>query len=300
MKKLLILLVIASMLLSGCAAAEGDVTVLASFYPVFVLAENVLDGVDGVQLLSLTAPSTGCLHDYQLLPRDMRALSSARMLLINGAGMESFLPDVESQYKSVQIVDCSQGVTLLKEEDHDEEEREEGHDHGEYNAHIWLDPQNAVKMVENMEKALAALLPDAADRIHANARQYTQRLLAVDEEVRSALKGVQNRTIVTFHEAFPYFAAAYDLQVAAVVALEPEEPISPRMLAEVIEKVKAAGNPPLFSEPQYANAALTAIARETGAPVYQLDPLVTGDGALTAYEDVMRGNLAVLLEALGQ
>jgi zinc transport system substrate-binding protein len=67
----------------------------------------------------------------------------------------------------------------------------------------------------------------------------------------------------------------------------------------VIEKVKAAGHPPLFPEPQYENTALRTVALETGAPVYELDPLVTGDGALTAYEDVMRANLAVLQEALG-
>ena len=74
---------------------------------------------------------------------------------------------------------------------------------------------------------------------------------------------------------------------------------STESLKEVIEKVKAAGNPPLFSEPQYENAALRTVAQETGAPVYELDPLVTGDGAKTAYEDVMRKNLQVLLEALG-
>ena len=108
------------------------------------------------------------------------------------------------------------------------------------------------------------------------------------------------RQIVTFHEAFPYFAAAYDLEVVAVVALEPDEPLSPRMLARVVEQVRAAGNPPLISEPQYEGSALRAVAQETGAPVYELDPLVTGDGALTAYEDVMRKNAQTLIEALGE
>ena len=102
-----------------------------------------------------------------------------------------------------------------------------------------------------------------------------------------------------FHEAFPYFARAYGLEVTAVVALEPDEPISPRMLKQVIQQVKDAGNPPLFSEPQYENTVLRPIAQETGAKVYELDPLVTGDGSLTAYEDTMRRNLATLTEALG-
>ena len=83
-----------------------------------------------------------------------------------------------------------------------------------------------------------------------------------------------------------------------MVALEPDEPLSPRMLAEVVDAVKAAGCPPLFTEPQYESAAVQAVSQETGAPVYALDPLVTGDGAMTAYQDVMRANLAVLQEAL--
>lgn len=277
--------------LSGCAAADGEITVMATFYPVYVLAENVLYGVPGVRLQSMTPPTAGCLHDYQLLTSDMRALASAKALLCNGAGMESFLGDVVTQYPDLVLVDCSQGVTLLKDQEED--------GHGEYNPHIWLAAKNAARMAENIRSAMAALLPEAADQINENAAAYTRRLLALDAELQESIDCLPHKTIVTFHEAFPYFAQAYGLEVAAVVALEPDEPISPRMLAQVVAKVKAAGSPPLFAEPQYENAALQAVAQETGAPVYELDPLVTGDGALTAYEDTMRKNLRVLQEALG-
>ena len=300
MLALLLSLLLLTLSLSGCGAEKKqDVNVMATFYPVYILAENLLDGVEGVTLSSMTPPSTGCLHDYQLLTSDMRSLSRAQALLINGAGMESFLPAVEKQFPGLMIVDCSQGVTLLAEEDDDELE-EEHHDHGEYNAHIWLDPKNAAKMVENMRQALTELLPEAAEKINQNAAAYTARLTALDTELAAAIAALPNQKIVTFHEAFPYFAAAYGLEVVAVVALEPDEPVSPRMLSQVAQKVREAGNPPLFAEPQYEGAALRAIAQETGAPVYELDPLVTGDGALTAYEDVMRKNLAVLEAALGE
>ncbi|MBR4539614.1 MAG: zinc ABC transporter substrate-binding protein [Clostridia bacterium] len=290
---LLALLVVS---LSGCGAVAEDVSVMATFYPVYILAENVLDGVEGVTLSSMTPPSTGCLHDYQLLTSDMRALAKCSALLINGAGMETFLPDVTGQFPDLTVIDCSQGVELLtEEEDH-------GHDHEQvtYNAHIWLAPENAIQMVRNLRDGLSALLPDQKDRIAENAEAYIAKLSALDEELRAAVEPLPRKQIVTFHEAFPYFARAYGLEVAAVVALEPDEPISPRMLKQVIEKVRAAGNPPLFSEPQYENTALRTVAQETGATVYELDPLVTGDGAKTAYEDVMRKNLTVLLTALGQ
>ena len=282
--------------LAGCGAAAEETSVMATFYPVYILAENILEGVEGVRLSSMTPPSTGCLHDYQLLTSDMKALAKAQALLVNGAGMESFLPDLESQFPSLKIVDCSQGVALLAEEEEDAEQ----HEHGEYNAHIWLAPRNAIQMVKNLRDGLSDLLPDKAEQLQANAEAYIARLQALDAELQEAIAALPNKRIVTFHEAFPYFAHAYGLEVAAVVALEPDEPISPRMLKQVIQKVKAAGCPPLFSEPQYENTALRTIAQETGARIYELDPIVTGDGSLTAYEDVMRRNMQVLREALGE
>ncbi len=304
MKKIIALLLLTALLpLAGCAAeGSGPVTVMASFYPVYILAQNVLDGVENVHLTLMTPPATGCLHDYQLLPRDMRALSQAKMLLINGAGMESFLPDVESQYAGLTVVDCSRGVALMAEEEAEEEHEEHGHhhEHGEVNSHIWLDPQNAVQMVRNMAEALAGLLPDQAEKIGDNAGAYIAELTALDAELRAAIAVLPRKEIVTFHEAFPYFTRAYGLRVVAVVTLEPDEAPSPRMLMQVVDQVKAAGNPPLFSEPQYENSALKTVAQETGAPVYELDPLVTGDGAKGAYQDVMRKNLAVLQAALGE
>ena len=265
-------------------------TVTASFFPVYLMARNLTDGIEGLEVHSLTAPDTGCLHDYQLSTGDLKALEDSKLFLICGAGMEAFLPMVQRAYPDLPLADASAGLTLLPSESGETE----------FNAHIWLDPKNAVQMVENLRAALAELLPESAERINQNAREYTARLTALDQELAAAISALPHKQIVTFHEAFPYFAAAYGLEVVAVVALEPDEPISPRMLAQVADKVRAAGNPPLFSEPQYEGAALRAIAQETGAPAYELDPLVTGDGALTAYEDTMRRNLAVLEEALGE
>ena len=299
MKKILVLLMLLllALPLGGCGAETKEITVVATFYPVYVLAENVLDGVEGVTLASMTPPSTGCLHDYQLLTADMRTLSSASALILNGAGMEdSFLPTIVSRFPDLALVNCAQGVALLAEGDGDDD----GHDHGEYNAHIWLSPLNAIRMVENIRSAMAELLPGQADRINENAAQYTRRLQDLDAELTAAIAALPHKKIVTFHEAFPYFAQAYGLAVVAVVTSDPDTPLSSRMLSDVIAAVKEAGNPPLFYEPLYGDTAVRTVARSTGAPVYALDPLVTGDGALTAYEDVMRANLAVLQDALGQ
>lgn len=269
--------------------AGQEKTVVTSFYPIYVMARNLLDGVENAEVVNLAAPDAGCLHDYQLLSGDMRTLAGASALLINGAGMESFLADVTGQFPKLPVVDASQGVPLLLDPD------------GGENAHIWLDVQNAKRMVENLARGLMDALPESHKAVMANRDAYLARLDALDQAIREGLSNVSRRDIVTFHEAFPYFANAYGLHVAAVVAREPGEALSPRQLKELVDTINELGLPPLFIEPQYPDLAAQTLSKETGAPVYVLDPLVTGpmdEQALTAYEDGMMANLNTLKAAL--
>lgn len=284
------------------AQAEGPVQIVTSFYPIFIFAGNVLEGVEGVELRNLTHPTTGCLHDYQLLASDMVTLSRADALIINGGGMESFVPMIETQYPALQIIDTSEGIELMLSEERpgEEHDRDESHEHGEFNAHIWLDPNNAIRMTEHIAQSASALLPDQAQQIMKNADAYAEKLRALDEELRDNLSGLSRRDIVTFHEAFPYFAKAYGLNVVAVLALEPDEALTPQMLKDLVERVKEAELPPLFTEPQYEDRAARAVAQETGALIYELDPIATGDGSPDSYEAGMRKNMQTLIEALGQ
>ncbi|MBR6029586.1 MAG: zinc ABC transporter substrate-binding protein [Clostridia bacterium] len=289
MKRLLTLLLVFTLALLPLSARAG--TVAASFYPIYLLALNLTDGIDSLSVVNIAPPQTGCLHDYQLSVSDMKALSQADVLLINGAGMESFLTEVASSFPGLKLVDASVGIPLLPSESGETE----------FNPHIWLSAANALAMAVNLAEGLMEAFPEEAEAIAANRDAYAARLEALDAELRDGLKDVKRRDIVTFHEAFPYFAEAYGLRVAAVVALDPDDALSPRQLASLIDTVRALDNPPLFTEPQYASLAAETVARETGAPIYELDPCVTGpeeDIPLTYYEDVQRANLQVLLEAL--
>ena len=297
MKKLLALLLALLLCVPALASAE---TVVTSFYPIYLFAMNLLDGLEDVSLVNLADNNTGCLHDYQLQTGDMKDLAKADAFLINGAGMESYLSGVFEAFPTLPVVDASVGVTLLEDcSDHGHD-----HDHEEahaYNAHIWLDAENAIIMVNNLADGLMTALPAHQEAIAANRDAYILRLTALDEEITAALADLPNKDIITFHEAFPYFANAYGLNVAAVVNRDPDDALSPRALAELCRTVINLGTPPLFTEPQYEDVAAQTISRETGASIHTLDPIVTGPEKgipLTYYEDVMRQNLAVLLDAL--
>ena len=304
--KRIVCVLLALLALPAASLAE---TVVTSFYPIYLFALNLTDGLDGVEVHNLAAPGTGCLHDYQLQTSDMKKLAQADVFLINGAGMESFLPGVTDAFPDLPVVDASAGVDLLDAEvegvviDAHGEDEDHDHDHadGSYNAHIWLDAANAQIMVSNLAEGLMAALPDRAEAIAANRDAYFARLAALDAELTEGLAGLPHKDIITFHEAFPYFARAYGLNVAAVVNREPGDALSPARLAELVQVVRDLGAPPLFVEPQYDDMAARTLSAETGAPVYQLDPVVTGpeeDIPLTYYEDMMRQNMAVLQEAL--
>lgn len=295
-KALSLLLLI--LLLPIVSSAE---TVVTSFYPVWLIALNLTDGIPGLTVRNLAAPETGCLHDYQLQAGDMKVLADADLFLVNGAGMESYLEQVASVFPDLVIAEASEGIPLLYSSGALEiGEAEEGG--GEANAHIWLSASNAVKMAENMTRALSARFPAYQGMLEDNLEKYTLRLTALDDELKEGLSSLPNKGIITFHEAFPYFAQAYGLEVLAVVNREPGETLTPAQMAALAAAVVELGKPPLFVEPQYEDLSARTLSAETGARVFTLDPVVTGpeeNVPLDYYETVMRENMRTLQEALG-
>jgi zinc transport system substrate-binding protein len=296
MKKFMILL-LALLVLPGLALCE---TIVTSFYPIWIMTLNLTSGLeDHVTVRNLAAPTVGCLHDYQLQPADMKALTAADAFLINGAGMEAFLPEITRSLPDLPIVEASEGIELL--ENGSAVEILEAEEEGETNSHIWLDPLRAVRMAENLAAGLIRVLPGDEAVITANLADYRARLEALDDRLRQGLGDLSRKDIVTFHEAFPYFAAAYGLNVVAVVNKEPGEVLTPAQLGELVREIRLLGNPPLFVEPQYTDLSAQTLSSETGAPVYSLDPIVTGpeeNVPLDYYETVMLQNMNTLITAL--
>ena len=291
-----------ALLVTGCAAqTDGQTTIVTSFYPMYVLTLNVTDGVDGVTVQNMAEQNVGCLHDYQLQTRDMVALEGADALVINGGGMEQFMDKVLTLRADLPIIDASEGIDMFpSDEDHDHDAH--GHDdHDElYNAHVWLDPNRAIQQVRNIADGLAEADPDHAAAYRQNAERYVAELTALDEELKAQLAPFAGAEIITFHEAFAYFADAYHLHVAGVIANEPGEEPSTRDIADTCDLVMELGIKTLFVEPQYSQKAAETIARETGASIYTLDPCVSGDGTKESYETIMRENAKVLTEALSK
>ena len=304
------LLLLTLIMFMGCGSSKeesnntssDELNIVTSFYPIYISTLNIIKDVPNANLINMTKAQTGCLHDYQLAPEDLKTLSTADIFVVNGAGMEGFLDKVISNEKDLDIVDASEGIQLLTAdgEGHSHDDEDPNHDH-EDNPHVWVSISNNIKQVQNIADGLAKYDPVNADKYKANAKEYISKLESLKSEMQEGINSLPNRNIITFHEAFPYFAEEFDLNIVGVIALEPGTEPSPKELEETIELAKNNNVKALFTEPQYTAKAATTISKEAGVPIYTLDPIVTGDSTPDSYNDYinkMKQNLENLKEAL--
>ena len=154
--------------------AGEEIRIVTSFYPVYIAAENVVGDSPGILLENLSEPQTGCMHDYQLTPQDMILLSRADLFLVNGGGIEGFLTEVGEAYPKLAIRQITDGIALMQEDVHSEEDAhsEELHDHGEGNAHGWMDTRIYAEMVKNIADFISQADPEHKEIYQKNGERY--------------------------------------------------------------------------------------------------------------------------------
>jgi zinc transport system substrate-binding protein len=284
---LLIFFMVCSFVSIGIAVVEAkDIKIVASFYPMYIMAKNIVKDVPGASVQSLAPPFTGCLHDYAVTANDMKKLADAQVFVANGLGMESFLEKMIAQHPNLKIIQLSEGIPLIKGEGIEGD-----------NPHVWVSISNAIIQVKNLGKEMEEFDPDHKEMYAKNTTNYVAKLEALRQKMHSELAPYKGRLIITFHEAFPYFAQEFGLKIAAVIEREPGSQPSAKELANTIEIIKKNGISVLFGEPQYPDSSAQVIARESGAKVYVLDPAVTGPDDYDAYINIMENNLATLKRA---
>jgi zinc transport system substrate-binding protein len=287
---LFFLILISLFSISSCKKETKEMNktkIVTSFYPMYIMALNISKDIPDVEVINMTKPQTGCLHDYQLIPDDIKCLEQSNIFIVNGAGMESFLEKVISQIPSLKIIEASKGLELIKGEG------EEGD-----NPHLWVSVTNAIKQVKNIEEQLCLIDTKNSKLYKKNAEIYIKKLEDLKIRMHLELDNLKNKDIITFHEAFPYFAKEFNLNIVGVIEREPGAEPSAKELSDTIKIIKKSKVKALFAEPQYPSKSADAIANETGIKVYTLDPGVTGEADPDSYIKIMESNMITLKEAL--
>ena len=312
MKKIMLSLLLSGLLFltacgggaaAGPAPAEEDepLRILATTYPVYLFTTAVTDGVEGVEVTRLIKEEISCLHDYTLTVNDMKAIEAADVIVMNGVGLEDFMEDALAS-SSAPVIDCSEGVELLAALGH------EGHDHDtEYDPHIWMDPERAGRMIENIGAGLSQADPDRAETYAAQAAEAAfqlQNWYSVKLDIIASDQPdlqLPHRALVTFHDGFQYFADAFQLDLLKAIEEEEGAEASAAEIKEIVGLIGEYDLPVIFTEKNGSDATAQAIARETGVAVAQLDMIMSGDGTgLEAYSAAMDENIKTIINALSE
>ena len=297
-------------LLTGCgtqpadtAAGDGRLRVLTSFYPMYDFACKI--GGDCIDVTNMV-PSGTEPHDWDPSTNDLKNLEKADVFIYNGADMEPWADDLlVSRSDTLRVVEASENVELRTtdgEHEHAHEHEDADHHHGDFDPHVWLDPENAKIEMEAIRDALCAADPENSTVFQSNYEKYAAELDALDAEFREKLAPLPNRTIVVAHEAFGYLCDAYGLTQVGIEGLSPDSEPDPGRMAEVIDFVREHSISTIFFEELVSPKVAEAIASETGAQAKMLSPLegLSDEQAAAGadYFSVMHDNLAALMEAL--
>lgn len=298
-RRLNILLLAAAALAAACgpapapsgAASDGRLLVISTTTVFADLVARV--GGDRVESTSLV-PKGGDVHTFDPTPADVRRISTASLLVRNGLGLDDWLTglvtDAGATATQVTLGEQLDGVQYIESES------------GQTNPHLWMDVAYAVKYVDRIEAALAVADPADAATFAANAAAYRAELTALDNDIRTRLATIPaaNRVVVSFHDAFPYFAAAYGLTVVGTIVAAPGQDPSAGQIADLVARIKATGATAIFAEVQFNDALAKAIASETGAIVVDnLYDGTLGDAPQDSYLGMMRWDADRVVQALG-
>jgi zinc/manganese transport system substrate-binding protein len=270
------------------AHAEVRLNVVASFSILGDFVKNI--GGDRIVVTALVGPD-GDVHVYMPAPADAKKVAEAKLLVINGLGLEGWLPRlVQSSGSKAVIVTATDGIAPLKIG-------------ADADPHAWQSVANAKTYVANIRDALVAIDPAGAAVYRANTEAYLAKLDALDREVREAIAQIpeSRRKVISTHNAFGYFAVAYGIDFIAPLGVSTESEPSARDIAGIITQIRAAKIPAVFLENISDPRLIQRIAAETGAKVggtLYSDSLTGEKGDAPTYIELVRHNIKALTRAL--
>lgn len=259
-----------------------------------ILADFVREvGGTSVSVESLV-PKGGEVHTFDPTPSDVQRVSGARLILANGLGLDDWLTgladDAGASAPIIRLAENLPGVTYL-----------EGGQGTIPNPHLWLNVAYAEKYVDRIRQALADADPGHAAAFQANADAYQATLASLDTEIRDRLAALPaaDRVVVSFHDAFPYFATAYGLTIVGSIVDAPGQDPSAGQLADLVAAIRSSGARAVFAEAQFNPKLADTIAGETGLTVVtDLHTDTLGDPPADTYVGLMRSNVDEVVAAL--
>ena len=292
---LILILALLCAILSSCDYKKVDksaFTVVSSFYPVYVFTKNITEGAENVSVLSMSDYNSGCLHDYQVLPADIKMIENSDLFIINGGGMEESIEKFTVNLNKLNIIDSSIGTDFIHSE-------HSHHHHEEVNPHIWMYIPNAIIQVKNITEALIKYNPENKEIYKANSKSYIKELEEIHKMYEEELKVNDALNVIAADNTFEYLLQGYGFNVSCKVSSGHNEQASAGKLKELINVINEKSVVGIFTEKGSDEQILNILNDETSCPLYYLNSTIRGDGEYKGvYENNMLENLEVLKKAI--
>ncbi len=259
-----------------------NVKIVTSFYPIYVMAQNITDGANNIELNNLTQNNVGCLHDYTLSTSDMKKLEQADIFIENGLNLESFMEKIIATYPNLKIIDSSKQVTNLV------------NDNENVNPHIWTSIQNYIKQVEEITQKLCEYNPENSSIYTENSKNYIKTLEELKSQYDLELSNLKGKKAICLNEALAYFSNSLQMDYINVETNHEESILSADTIKNLINQIKKENIEIIFvgEEDNLKNAQ--TLESETNVKIYKLKTGMVGQFNKDEYLNIMKNNLEVI------
>lgn len=264
------------------------VQVVATLFPQYDWVRQI--GGEKVEVSLLLTGGAGA-HDVSLTPQAAIQLQQADLLIMNGAGLETYLDLAELKAKNPKLTIVKMESAVINPIELDQEEKKE-YPLSPFNPHMWLSPAQALRQIELIQQTLISVDPNNAEFYKEQGQAYIQAIHTLHQEYISTTAGFSQRSFIAFHDAMPYVAQDYGLTQVAVVEEFPGTAPSPQDILALHDLIKETGVRIIFTEPQFSPQVAQTLANDTGAQLAEFDTLETADPEKDTYISKMRTNLA--------
>lgn len=256
--------------------------IVTSFYPMYIIAENLMDGANNVELENMADVNVGCLHDYTLMTEDIKKVEEADIFISNGLGMENFINKLIEANSDMKVIDSSKNIknVMIYE--------------GETNPHIWTSIDNYILQVQTIANELKEYNPENKSIYEENEQIYVDELEQLKNRLDEELKKLEGKKAVCLNETFEYMGKELGLELLTVETDHEESTMSAETLKNIIDTVKKENIEIIIIDKNDNKSNAETIANETGAKIYELNSGLTGNLDKDAYIKQMEENIEIL------
>ena len=262
---------------------SSNIKIVTSFYPIYIMAMNLTDGIEDVKVDNMADKYIGCIHDYTLTTADLRKFEDANIFIENGMGMENFSGKIINSYPDIKVINSSEKITsYIKDENENT------------NAHFWTGIENYILQVETIAGKLIEIDSKNAEKYEENKNKYISELEKLKKEYENKLADLKDEKVISLNETFSYLFLDLEMNEILIETDHEQSSLSAENVKELIDKINKENIKYIVIGKNDSKLNAETLARETNAKIYRLNDCMSGDNDKNSYINAMKENLETL------